>query len=386
MFNSNPYTIEIERRKGVIAVAEANQAVWENKLNTLKSQDIESLHKQLEAAREVEAKKLDELNTVRINGITVAYKPYLPSFINVITFARSAVKQAASSYLTAKINEAELAYKKAKATRIATEELIEIIPSEDESIIKAAIAAFNKQIEAQDLEALKAQELKWDELLIPLNKLLKEQEELLAKEKNIRDIALDYDNKLSTAPDSYSRKAIHDRCEAEFGVGIPSKIVIQANRNISSIDRKIQKLKSRIEKKMQILGQPIEHIYIDASNLCYRQGEFVGLTYLIALVSSLPYKLSLVFDAKTKYKLQLNTDAIEALFPKDVMVHICTGKTQADETILMLADENPRNFVISNDTFSEFPDKQVVAQDRLLKHEILNDRILIPALDLMIMV
>jgi hypothetical protein len=49
---------------------------------------------------------------------------------------------------------------------------------------------------------------------------------------------------------------------------------------------------------------------------------------------------------------------------------------KADEMVLDAAAESTA-YVISNDTFAEFPEKPAVREERLIKHEILSGRVFI---------
>jgi hypothetical protein len=51
----------------------------------------------------------------------------------------------------------------------------------------------------------------------------------------------------------------------------------------------------------------------------------------------------------------------------------------ADETLLDVAADRD-TYVISNDRFIDFPDKVVVSDKRLIRHEILDGMVLIPDL------
>lgn len=52
------------------------------------------------------------------------------------------------------------------------------------------------------------------------------------------------------------------------------------------------------------------------------------------------------------------------------------SKEAADELILDEA-RGANVFVISNDRFADFPDKQAVREDRIIRHEIVGDRVIV---------
>lgn len=49
--------------------------------------------------------------------------------------------------------------------------------------------------------------------------------------------------------------------------------------------------------------------------------------------------------------------------------------SRPDETVLAIADANPRAFVLSNDRFGDHPDKMTVKQQRVLRHEIVGQTV-----------
>lgn len=62
--------------------------------------------------------------------------------------------------------------------------------------------------------------------------------------------------------------------------------------------------------------------------------------------------------------------------------HIVASKQLADETILDIASNNKFDYVLSNDRFGEYLDKDVVRNDRLIKHEIVKGKVIIHDLDI----
>ncbi|MBP0500701.1 hypothetical protein J8J32_21750, partial [Mycobacterium tuberculosis] len=71
-------------------------------------------------------------------------------------------------------------------------------------------------------------------------------------------------------------------------------------------------------------------------------------------------------------KLELSSKDIEARFPQAERVHIVASKRTADETVLAAASDDPHTFVLSNDRFVDYPEKMAVKEDRVLRHEIVN--------------
>lgn len=388
----NPYKAEIVRRKAVIQIAEAERASWTQKFNSYKAIDVAQLKRELTAASNQEVLAQQALDRVeedveKMPVLTIA-PGWLMSIVPDAIKSLGAASQAASiatarkNFLNDRIKECTTAYQKAKLNRETLEKKLAQVQEMDESIASAAIAAFTRQIDSQQLSELQEQSLAWEDVMTPLFEALNNENELLANLKHTLATAQALDRQLSEAADGSRRKEIHMRCESELGNGVPGKVIGSLLTQIQTTEGRIRKLQSRIDKKIQILGQPIEHIVIDASNTCYKQGAFIGIAHLKALVSRLPYKVSIIFDASTKRKLKLTDSELKEHFPAEVTVHVCAGSSSADETLLMLADESPRIFVISNDRYIDYPEKKVVMQDRLLKHEIFDDKIVIPALNL----
>jgi hypothetical protein len=91
------------------------------------------------------------------------------------------------------------------------------------------------------------------------------------------------------------------------------------------------------------------------------------------------YKVIVVFDASITHLLKQNLEYFCKQLGVDV--HIVATHKLADETILDRASVDPLFYVISNDRFGEYFDKQVVMDNRIIRHEIINGQVLIHDLD-----
>lgn len=210
------------------------------------------------------------------------------------------------------------------------------------------------------------------------------------------DRASRFDRQLSSAANGYERHKIHEECEERFGDGSPRAVIsdqrrklTQAKRDLNSknrqqeaIRRNIAKAEARVARVVERGTRDVRALVLDGSNLCYQGGTFIRFAALRPLCDHLvgAYNVTLVFDASIRQKLGGVTDrALRDTFP-NVTVHVVATKTKADETILAVA-EDPYVFVISNDRFSEYGEKPVVRDGRLIRHEIINGRVLVADLD-----
>jgi hypothetical protein len=80
-----------------------------------------------------------------------------------------------------------------------------------------------------------------------------------------------------------------------------------------------------------------------------------------------------IFDAGIRGLLRLKDSEIRAHFPDDVSIHAVASKGKADETILDAASGDKHCFIISNDRYSDFPDKDALKEQRVLRHEVFNN-------------
>ena len=90
----------------------------------------------------------------------------------------------------------------------------------------------------------------------------------------------------------------------------------------------------------------------------------------------------MIFDAGIRGLCRANIQTIKKKLPDWIEVHIVATKQKADETILGFASENQHAFIITNDRFSDFKSENAVKQKRLLRHEILTDKVFIHDLNI----
>ena len=114
--------------------------------------------------------------------------------------------------------------------------------------------------------------------------------------------------------------------------------------------------------------------------MCYlhSQKKFLGLKALrpVADLLSEQYEVLIIFDASIRDQLRKNTEQISNCFSNRVSVHIVSNGEKADESLLKIAI-NPSDWIISGDRFSDYPEMPAVKNKRLIRHEILEDKVLI---------
>lgn len=202
-----------------------------------------------------------------------------------------------------------------------------------------------------------------------------------AEAKRVRAAALD--RQLSHADNSYERAMVHKECEAEFNVGSPRKVLAEAERDLNRIDRDYEKTYKRAKEIGQKAARRIDVIVIDGINLCYDGNQFIGLSVLETLIPILQnnFEVTIVFDAAIRSMVKLNDKEISEILGGRSRVHVVATKGKADETVLALAEDDRHTYVLSNDRFGEYNDKRAIREERVLRHEIVNGRILIHDLD-----
>lgn len=184
---------------------------------------------------------------------------------------------------------------------------------------------------------------------------------------------------------SFERRQIHEQCAKELGHGSPDRVIQECETERKFVDRKLAKLKEKIDEIIRFSEFDIRHIIIDGNNLCYaNRTDFIGLDALEALVPMLEekYKVTVVFDASIHKDTGLSQQRIEEKFPSEVEVHVVPSETKADDTVLELAEHDPHAFVLSNDIFRDFSDKKAGKKKRRVTHSTLHGFTHVPALQI----
>lgn len=196
--------------------------------------------------------------------------------------------------------------------------------------------------------------------------------------------AADLLNQLSIADSPYERALVHEECESEFGVGSPQKVISQQEREITRIDRDYEKAQKRARETGEKALRTIDTVIIDGNNLCYEGDQFIGLSALEAIVPMLKrnHAVTIVFDAAIRRMLQTDDLGIKQRFGSDAHIHVVAAGNKADETIWDLAAKNTRMYILSNDRFGDFNEKEAVRGRRLIRHEIVGGQVFVHDLSL----
>ena len=197
-----------------------------------------------------------------------------------------------------------------------------------------------------------------------------------AKEKISK--AEGFERDLTAAGNSYDRAMIHQECENTLGEGSPKKIKHQQEGLIRKLERDLEKAKKRAIHIREKTSQNIKKIIIDGNNMCYEGGRFVGFLPLIKLISELEkkYVVIIVFDSAIRAQVKANDQAIREQF-NNINIHVVATKQLADETILVIASNDDSCYILSNDRFGEYMEKDVVKNNRLIRHEIVDGKVII---------
>ncbi len=275
-----------------------------------------------------------------------------------------------------RVTSAEIEFSKAVELGRKIKNEIAMARAFDPLLAQSAIAALKAnlaQIEPQ-LASLLQRSNDLDEIMRePLENMRKHKAERAMTMARISR-AEAFDSALSNASSSYERAKIHEQCDSELGDSKPGNVLRQSRGALRSVDDKLRKLQARVDGLIRFATLDIRHIVIDGNNLCYEGKRFLRLAALEALVPILvrKYKVTLIFDASIRRKLELSGKDIEARFPRAERVHIVASKRTADETVLAAAGDDPHTFVLSNDRFVDYPEKMAVKEDRVLRHEIVS--------------
>ena len=245
----------------------------------------------------------------------------------------------------------------------------------------AKISGLNQELGALTMRLQKVSKQK-NELDVQLRAPLMELEKLTSQRTSlVSDISLAkaMDDEMSRAANGYERAFIHERSKQKFGDSSPRKVQIFKERELESIDRNIKKLTIRLEAIVEKSSRVIRRLVIDGNNMCYdNTRKFIGLRALRPVANALAdkYEVLVVFDASIRERLRKGDDQIVDCFATRVRVHIVATGQKADEPLLKIASE-PDDWVISGDRFVEYPEMPAVKNKRLIRHEIVEGKVLV---------
>jgi hypothetical protein len=259
-----------------------------------------------------------------------------------------------------------------------------------------------RELERDDLAVRKAEVDR--QLKAPLKELKRLKSELDDLEDEVRALERELneledekagaerlDGQISRAATSYDRAMLHQECERRFGDSSPRGVArdrrhainrtrgaLQSkHRQVAAVQRNIAKVEARIELSAERALRTIRALIIDGNNLCYEGRQFIGLAALKPLCRRLSesYDVTVVFDASIRSALRANDNDLRREL-HGTKVHVVASRGKADETVLHAA-QDAYVYVLSNDRYAEYREKPVVKNNRLIRHEILNGRVLV---------
>ncbi|MEY8701843.1 hypothetical protein AB4F11_02075 [Francisella philomiragia] len=233
------------------------------------------------------------------------------------------------------------------------------------------------------IEDLKKRKAHVNKLIQPKLKVLEEKTTLLNNHKIRLNDAQKYQRRLDNAVTGKDRAIAHNDCERALGYSNPKKIINDETRSINRLQRDIDKIKTKLDDISAKLARPIKKLIIDGNNMCYEKGRdksnFIGLKALIPLTKELAksYDVTVIFDSQIRKILKAGDKEIAQQFDKAVKVHPVASKQLADETIVRTASDDNTTYIISNDRYADYSDLAAVKMNKLIKHEIINNKIII---------
>jgi len=218
-----------------------------------------------------------------------------------------------------------------------------------------------------------------DVALKPVIAQINDYESSISTAKGKINKAQSFDSELDSADNSYERAMIHEKCEKTFGDGSPKKIIRRQEGAIRAFERDLEKTKKRAIQIGKKASLEIKKIIIDGNNMCYEGHRFVGLAPLISATDVLhdQYNIIIVFDSAIRSQIRANDQEIREKFNGNIKVHVVASKQLADETILEIASSDDLCYILSNDRFGEYMEKDAVKNNRLIKHEVVDGKVII---------
>lgn len=233
------------------------------------------------------------------------------------------------------------------------------------------------------IEDLKKRKEFVDKLTKPKIDKIEEKTTLLNSHKIRLNDAEKYQRRLDNASNSRDRAIAHNDCERALGYSNPRKIISDETRNINRLQRDLDKNKKQLDVLSAKLARPIKKIIIDGNNLCYEntghKSKFIGLKALIPLTNELIkfYEVTVIFDSQIRRMLKSSDKDIAQHFDKRVVIYPVASKQLADETIIRVASDDHDKYIISNDRYVDYADLAAVKMDKLIKHAIIDNKVII---------
>ena len=390
----NPFSQQLEMLDSERCIADTDLERWQSQLAWFKAFDFDHSDREIKRLRRLETALQVRLEQARKASATAetAVKQLVPAadfgfdprywFSSERTVAKRRLEGAKQELAAhqARAKDIEVEASDAAETGRQFESEIYKARNFDPLLAQSAIPALQATLQhiAQQSLELRRRRDKLDTVLREPQSALLEMERRHSMLAATIRCAESFEHELNGATNSFERRQIHERCEHELGDSRPGNVLRKSQAEIRSVDSDLRKLRSRIERLVRLAQQNIRHVVIDGNNLCYEDRQFVGLAPLEALVPVLTqdYRVTLIFDASIRRMLGRGDAEVKSCFPS-AKVHVVATKSHADETVLDVTDADPCAFVLSNDRFSDYPEKMAVKQQRLLRHEIVNQTVLV---------
>ena len=185
---------------------------------------------------------------------------------------------------------------------------------------------------------------------------------------------------LENASNSYERAMVHQECTRKFGTPSPNRAIGEQEQRATWLGRDLGKLQARASGISRRVTRVIKKIVIDGNNMCYENGDkFCGVNPILKAARALRNRCAIiiVFDSSIQGLLKSNQQYIRARFAGYAEVHIAPSEHIADETIIEIASNDIHCFIVSNDRFAEYTDKEPVKGHRIIRHEIVDRKVII---------
>ncbi|MGB3918668.1 MAG: hypothetical protein WBL07_14645 [Thiothrix litoralis] len=391
----NPFAKKYHSLKCVLDEKNSEKLKLSNELNFFDATDIGSLYSTLEYSEDSKNKLQSLINDI-VKEIEVLQtkiqetKSHIKTIFNPLNWFND--EQTAYKKKVNKLENELDAKQKSKGNRQGflykikqsiedTTKNIDRHKSFDRKFVNDKINSLNQEINLleKDFQRVSGLKIKVDtELKAVLWQINDYESQISTIKENIRK-AQSFEYRLNAAGNSYERAIIHQDCESVFGDGSPKKITRQQEGLTRKYERDLEKVKKRAIQIGEKFARDIRKIIIDGNNMCYESSKFVGLQPLTKSTNDLHkrYEIVIVFDAAIRSQLKANDQKIRAQFDKNIKVHIVATKQKADEAILDIAFNDIFCYVLSNDRYGEYSEKEVIKNNRLIRHEIVDGRVII---------
>ncbi|WP_428023935.1 coiled-coil domain-containing protein [Arcobacter sp.] len=393
--NYNPYSNEYDNLKQLLEDKTLENKKLLEQLHWFDTTDISNLHFELKNKEEDKnnlQKKIDTINNKidDIKSTIYIHRKYKKTLLNPLNWfneeqrmRRKRLKKLDKEWSSEIISRTKIEREVSKV-----DELIKQYKSDihtythfNRENINDKLTESNNKIVflEEEIKSIYELKIKVDKKLEPILSQIEDLEKDISIIQKRESSAQSFENALDNAKNSYEKRKIHENCENDLGDSSPKKIIRESENFLKKLQRDLDKAKTRASIVSEKAIREIHKIIIDGNNLCYEGSKFVGLKPLITLTLELErnYQIIVVFDSAIRSMLNTNDKSINKQFSEKIKTHIVASKQLADETILDIASNDTFCYIISNDRFGEYKDKEVVKNGRIIRHEIIDGNMLV---------